>query len=69
MEVGHVNKKPVKRVVPEKIAEVGQWKAAKAEDKIVGEAVNKEDQAINEDGKAVDEVLKAGISIEGAKTN
>ncbi|KAG9841218.1 hypothetical protein KCU98_g12263, partial [Aureobasidium melanogenum] len=34
MDVEHVNKKkPIKRIVPEKIAEVGQWKAPKEEDK------------------------------------
>ncbi|KAH0268948.1 hypothetical protein KCU91_g9055, partial [Aureobasidium melanogenum] len=48
MEIEHVNKKPIKRIVPEKIAEVGQWKASTEEDK----AVNEEDKAAHKDDKA-----------------
>ncbi|KAG9686317.1 hypothetical protein KCU95_g11727, partial [Aureobasidium melanogenum] len=33
MDVEHVNKKkPIKRIVPDKIAEVGQWKVPKEEE-------------------------------------
>lgn len=75
MEVEHVNKKPIKRIVPEKIAEVGQWKVSKEEDKAIGEATHKEDKAANEDeaahkdDKAVGEGLKTEMSIDGAKPN
>lgn len=61
MEIEPVNKKPIKRIVPEKIAEVGQWK-----DKVVTDedktAQHKNDKAINEDGKME-------VSTEDAKTN
>ncbi|KAH0336970.1 hypothetical protein KCU81_g8321, partial [Aureobasidium melanogenum] len=60
MEIEPVNKKPIKRIVPEKIAEVGQWKAP---------VVTEEDKAINEDGKAVHEDGKMEMSTEGVKTN
>ncbi|KAG9580381.1 hypothetical protein KCU77_g7328, partial [Aureobasidium melanogenum] len=63
-EIEHVNKKPIKRIVPEKIAEVGQWKAAR-EDKVV----NEEDKAVTEEDKAVNEENKADMSTEDAKTN
>ncbi|KAG9691663.1 hypothetical protein KCU95_g7810, partial [Aureobasidium melanogenum] len=53
MEIEPVNKKPIKRIVPEKIAEVGQWKAP---------VVTEEDKAINEGGKME-------VSTEDAKTN
>ncbi|KAH0375621.1 hypothetical protein KCU92_g10109, partial [Aureobasidium melanogenum] len=65
MEVEHVNKKPIKRIVPEKIAEVGQWKAAKEEDK----AVTEEDKVIIEEDKAVIEEVKADMSTEDANMN
>ncbi|KAG9998179.1 hypothetical protein KCU78_g16571, partial [Aureobasidium melanogenum] len=62
MEVEHVNKKPIKRIVPEKIAEIGQWRAAKEEDKAVTE-----DKVIIEEDKAVIEEVKADMSTEDAK--
>ncbi|KAG9665990.1 hypothetical protein KCU99_g10064, partial [Aureobasidium melanogenum] len=72
MEIEHVNKKPIKRIVPEKIAEVGQWKAAKEEDKAVteeDEVTIEEDKAIIEEDKAVIEEVKADMSTEDAKIN
>lgn len=62
MESEHVKQKPIKRIVPEKIAEVGQWKAEQG-DKLV----NEEDKAIHKDGKAVDEGHKAEMSTGDAK--
>ncbi|CAD0097839.1 unnamed protein product [Aureobasidium mustum] len=68
MEVEHVNKKPIKRIVPEKIAEVGQWKVAKMEDKTTDE----EDKAVQKEDKALNELHKAHVAavlVEMAKTN
>lgn len=59
MEIEPLNKKPIKRIVPEKIAEVGQWK-----DKVVAE---EDKTADHEEGNAVDEENKAEMSIEDAK--
>lgn len=49
METEHVEqKKPIKRIVPDKIAEVSQWKVADEENK----AVDKDDKAVSEQDTA-----------------
>lgn len=64
METETVKQKPIKRIVPEKIAEVGQWKAEQGE-----ELVNEEDKTSRKDDKAVDEGHKAEVSTGDAKMN
>ncbi|KAH0359295.1 hypothetical protein KCU65_g10037, partial [Aureobasidium melanogenum] len=68
MEIGPTTKKPIKRIAPEKIAEVGQWEAKVVtdEDKPTH---HKEDKAVNEENKAVNKESKAEVSTEYLKLN
>ncbi|KAK6006193.1 hypothetical protein QM012_006603 [Aureobasidium pullulans] len=58
-------KKPIKRIIPEKIAEVGQWKMVEPKD---DEVVNEGNKTVHEEDKAVvDEEHKQEVSVEDVK--